>query len=71
MTNKEQQNMSRAIVKAVRPMRISREEKLAIYYGFVSGLESCEGFNEDCLFDLDLLLNEALRDHKRRVKNRF
>ena len=68
MTKREQQIIAKSLISTVRQLRISREDKARIYYGHIAGLAQCDGFNEDYLFDFDIVFNEQLREYKRRNK---
>lgn len=71
MTKKEQQNIARSMVKTLQPMRIERVEKYKIYYSMVSGLALSEAFDRNHLFGFDVILDEVLREHKNRNKDRL
>lgn len=71
MTKREQQIITKSLIATVRQLRISREDKERIYYGHISGLAQCDGFNEDYLFGFDVVFNEQLREHKRRNKGKI
>jgi hypothetical protein len=71
MTKQEQQGLAKSLVKELRLMRIDRDLKLRIYYSLVSGLAIADGFNEDYLLGFDSLLDQALRSHKQRNKDKL
>lgn len=68
MTKQEMKDIAIAVRRQVRLLPISREQKISIYLGLVEGLAKSISFNDDDLFDLDTLLNEALRSYKKQTR---
>lgn len=68
MTKQEMRDIVTAVKKRIQLSRIKREEKVDIYLGLVEGLALSTSFCDDDLYDLDVLLNEALRVHKKQTR---
>lgn len=68
MTKQEMKDIAIETKKAVQLLRISREDKISIYLGVVKGFAKSTSFCDDDLYDLDILLNEALRMHKKQTR---
>jgi hypothetical protein len=68
MTKQEMRDIVTAVKKRIQLSRIKREEKVDIYLGLVEGLALSTSFCDDDLYDLDVLLNEALRMHKKQTR---
>ena len=68
MTKQEMRDIVTALKKRIQLSRIKREEKVDIYLGLVEGLAQSTCFCDDDLYDLDVLLNEALRMHKKQSR---
>lgn len=68
MTKQEMKDIAIETKKAVQLLRISREDKISIYLGVVKGFAKSTSFCDDDLYDLDVLLNEALRIHKKQAR---
>lgn len=69
ISKEEQKALARSIIKSIRPMRIPREDKKIVYYNFISALANIEGYSDDNLLQLDKVMDDAINDYKRRVKD--
>jgi hypothetical protein len=68
MTKQEMKDIAIETKKAIQLLRMSREDKISVYLGVVKGFAKSTSFCDDDLYDLDVLLNEALRMHKKQAR---
>lgn len=68
MTKQEMREIVTSLKKRIQLSPIKREQKIDIYLGLVEGLAQSTCFCDDDLYDLDVLLNEALRMHKKQTR---
>jgi hypothetical protein len=68
MTKQEMREIVTSLKKRIQLSPIKREQKIDIYLGLVEGLAQSTCFCDDDLYDLDVLLNEALRMHKKQAR---
>ena len=68
MTKREMRDIVTSLKKRIQLSSIKREQKIDIYLGLVEGLAQSTCFCDDDLYDLDVLLNEALRMYKKQTR---
>lgn len=66
MANKIHQAIAKNLIEVVRPMgKLSREQKIAIYYASIKGMATDPTYADEDLRGYDLLMTEAIARYKR------